>query len=99
MNQQAIPNIFPEIIYNDAPAALDWLARAFGFVKGEVIAGPDGSIAHAEMHYGCGTFMPKSPMNDFGMKSPRVLGGVSQCLYITVEDPDAHYERAKAAGA
>jgi uncharacterized glyoxalase superfamily protein PhnB len=38
-------------------------------------------------------------MTEFGMKSPGALGGINQCLYVTVEDPDAHYERAKAAGA
>jgi len=95
------PNIFPEIVYDDAPAALEWLADAFGFVKGEVIYGPNGTIAHAEMHLGAGTIMPKSPMPEaeFGMKSPRALAGIHQCLYVAVEDPDAHYEQAKAAGA
>jgi uncharacterized glyoxalase superfamily protein PhnB len=95
------PNIFPEIVYDDAPAALEWLARAFGFVKGEVIEGPGGTIAHAEMHYGAGTIMPKSPMpgDELGMKSPRSLQGINQCLYVTVDDPDAHHDRAKAAGA
>jgi uncharacterized glyoxalase superfamily protein PhnB len=99
--QAGAPNIFPEIVYDDAPAALEWLARAFGFVKGEVIEGPHGTIAHAEMHLGPGTIMPKSPMNEaeFRMKSPRALGGIHQCLYVAVDDPDAHYERAKTAGA
>jgi uncharacterized glyoxalase superfamily protein PhnB len=96
-----VPNIFPEIIYDDAPAALDWLTRVFGFVKGEVVEGPAGTIAHAEMHLGPGTIMPKSPMaeTEFRMKSPRALGGITQCLYVTVDDPDTHYQRAKAAGA
>lgn len=95
------PNIFPELVYDDAPAALEWLARAFGFVLGEVIAGPNGTIAHAEMHLGAGTVMPKSPMVEdaYRMQSPRALGGVNQCLYVTVDDPDAHHARAKAAGA
>jgi len=95
-----VPNIFPELIYDDAPAALEWLERVFGFVPGEVIPGPDGTIAHAEMHYGTGTIMPKSASSDtvFGM-SPRALGGVSQCIFVAVEDPDQHYERAKAGGA
>lgn len=99
--REDVPNIFPELIYDDAPAALEWLAQAFGFVRGEVIEGPDGTIAHAEMHLGAGTIMPKSPMpeTEFGMKSPRALGGINQCLYVTVENPDAHYEHAKAAGA
>lgn len=92
---------FPEIVYDDAPAALEWLARAFGFEKGEVIEGPDATIAHAEMHLGTGTIMPKSPMaeTEFGLNSPRALGGINQCLYVAVKDPDAHYARAKAAGA
>lgn len=100
-DKNALPNIFSEIIYDDAPAAIEWLAKAFGFVKGEVIDGPNGTIAHAEMNYGAGTIMPKSPMaeTEFGMKSPKTLGGTTQCLYVTVEDPDAHCERARAAGA
>ena len=93
------PNIFPELAYNDAPAALEWLARAFGFVQGEVIEGPEGTIAHAELHLGPGTIMLKSPMIEFAMKSPQALGGINQCLYVAVDDPDAHHQGAKAAGA
>ena len=53
------------------------------------------------MHLDVGTIMPKSstPEKEFGMQSPRALGGTTQCLYVTVEDPDQYYERAKAAGA
>lgn len=43
--------------------------------------------------------MPKSPMREFGLTSPRALNGLSQCLYVAVDDPDAHCARAKAAGA
>jgi hypothetical protein len=45
----------------------------------------------AEMHLGPGTIMPKSPMpeTEFGMKSPRALWAINQCLYVAVEDPDA----------
>jgi uncharacterized glyoxalase superfamily protein PhnB len=105
--QGGAPNIFPEIIYERAPAALVWLARAFGFEQGEVIDGPNGTIAHAEMHYGAGTIMLKSPVqrgelglsaHEFG-QSPQALGGISQTLYVAVEDPDAHCERARTAGA
>ena len=81
-------SIFPEIVYDDAPAALEWLTRAFGFVAGEVIEGPDGTIAHAELHYGAGAVMPKSRHE-----------GVEECIYVTVDDPDAHHRCARAAGA
>lgn len=94
-----LPNIFPEIIYDDARAALTWLARAFGFVPGEVIDGPDGTVAHAEMHYGSGTIMAKSAGDEMFGRSPRSLGGISQAVFVAVQDPDAHFARAKAAGA
>lgn len=93
-------NIVPEIIYNDAPAAPEWLARVFGFIVGQVIREPDGTIPFAEMYLGTGTIMPKSPMSetDFG-HSPRTLGGVTGRLYVVVDDPDAHYAHARTAGA
>jgi PhnB protein len=96
------PNIFPEIIYDDAPAAIAWLSRAFGFVLGERIDAPDGAVIHAEMHLGPGTIMLKSPVrreehgmapSDFG-QSPRTLGGISHTLYVAVPDPDAQFQRA-----
>jgi hypothetical protein len=73
MTRDKTTSLFPEIIYDNAHAALEWLTRAFGFTKGEVIAGPNGRIAHSEMHYGDVTIMPKSPMSEWGMKSPRTL--------------------------
>jgi len=95
-----LPNIFPEIIYDDAPAALEWLSRAFGFELGEVIQGPGGTIAHAEMHYGPGTIMPKSATADTAAGlSPRSLGGITQCIFVAVADPDSHCKQAEAAGA
>lgn len=98
--QSSRPNIFPEIIYLDAQAALAWLAQAFGFTLGEVIKGPHETIAHAEMHYGAGTIMPQSPLEESECgTSPQALGGVTQRVYMAVEDPDAHCERAKAGGA
>lgn len=37
--------------------------------------------------------------DELAMKTPRALGGVNQGIYVYVEDIDAHFERAKAAGA
>ena len=38
------PNIFPALRYENAPAAIDWLVRAFGFEKQAVHANADGSM-------------------------------------------------------
>lgn len=95
-----MPNIFPFMCYQDAPAAIDWLANAFGFEKLMVVPAPDGSISHAELVFGPGVIMLGSMKDDaLEMKSPRKLHGVNQGIYIYVEEIDAHYDRAKSAGA
>ena len=95
-----MPNIFPFLRYQDAPAALEWLVSAFGFEKQMVVPGPDGTIAHAQMRLGPGVIMLGSAKDDaLGMKRPRDLAGVNQGVYVYVETVDAHYERAKAAGS
>ena len=92
--------IFPSIRYQDAPAAIDWLVRAFGMEKQLVIPNPDGTIAHAQLKFGPDVIMLGSSKEDaLGLKSPRELGGVTQSLYIYIQDVDAHHDRAKAAGA
>jgi uncharacterized glyoxalase superfamily protein PhnB len=94
------PNIFPFLRYQNAPAALAWLATAFGFEEQLVVPGPDGTIAHAQMRLGAGVVMLGSARDDdLGMKSPRELPGVNQGVYVYVKDVDAHFARAKAAGA
>lgn len=94
------PNIFPFMCYQDAPAAVEWLGKAFGFETLEVVTGPDDTIIHAEMMFGSGIIMLGSMKNDgFNLKSPKDLSGVSQGIYVFVEDVDVHYNRAKSAGA
>jgi uncharacterized glyoxalase superfamily protein PhnB len=94
------PTLFPFLRYQDAAAAIDWLERAFGFRRGLVAPGPEGTIAHAELHLGPSVFMLGTAKKDaLGLVSPREAGGVTQGIYVHVDDPDAHYRRAKDAGA
>jgi uncharacterized glyoxalase superfamily protein PhnB len=98
--QHETPNIFPALRYQDAAAAIDWLERAFGFARGLVVAGDDGTIHHAELSLGPGWIMLGSSRDDvYRMRSPRELGAVNQSIYVAIADPDAHHARAKAAGA
>jgi uncharacterized glyoxalase superfamily protein PhnB len=94
-----VPVMYPCLSYNDAPAAIEWLARAFGFVKRAVYPGPDGTVAHAEMSFGSGVIMLGSPRPEKNWVSAKDLPAVNQTIYVVVDDPNAHYERAKAAGA
>jgi uncharacterized glyoxalase superfamily protein PhnB len=81
------PNIYPALSFADPSAALQWLSQAFGFEEYVVYRNDDGAIQHAEMSLGPGMIM-------FGTGDPASTG-----VYVAVEDADAHYERAKAAGA
>ena len=92
--------IFPFLHYQDAPAAFEWLAQAFGFGKQMLVPGPDGTIAHAQLRYGGSLIMIGSTRDDvMNLKSPIEVGGATQGIYIHVDDVNAHHDRAKAAGA
>jgi uncharacterized glyoxalase superfamily protein PhnB len=92
--------IFPGMRYVDAPAAIDWLEKAFGFRRQAVYAGPDGSIGHAQLIYNNAMIMLGSYRDDmYRYKMPREAGGVTQAAYLYVKDIESHFARAKAAGA
>jgi len=92
--------IFPTMRYVDAPAAIDWLEKAFGFRRQMVVPGADGTIAHAQLICDGGMIMLGSYKDDgFRYKTPRAAGGVTQAAYLCAPDIDAHFARASAAGA
>lgn len=95
--------VIPTLRYADAPAAIEWLCRAFGFERHLVVPGEEGTIAHAQLVFGNGMVMLGSAREsefDALHKTPGAVGGaVTQSPYIVVVDVDAHYERAVAAGA
>ena len=95
--------IIPTLRYRDAPAAIDWLCKAFGFQRHLVVPGEDGGIAHAQLVLGNGMIMLGSAGEDeFGrLQQPLATpdAPVSQSPYIIVPDVDAHHAAAVAAGA
>jgi uncharacterized glyoxalase superfamily protein PhnB len=87
--------IIPTYQYRDAPAAIEFLERAFGFERGHVYPGEDGrEIAHAELRHGDGWIMLGS-VTDNGLSTPPGSG----TAYVVVEDADALHARAVEAGA
>ena len=91
------PDIFPGFRYKDAPEAMEWLQKAFGFERHLVVPGEDGTIVHAQLTFGNGLIMlgsaPKMPNPEHPWDSEK------QGIYVRVDDLDAHYQRAKDAGA
>jgi uncharacterized glyoxalase superfamily protein PhnB len=93
-----MPPVAPYLYYENAAAAIDWPIEAFGFAEHMRIARDDGAVRHAELMIGDGVVMLGQPGSDY--QSPNSRGGRATAgVYVHVDDVDAHYERAKAAGA
>jgi uncharacterized glyoxalase superfamily protein PhnB len=93
--------LIPTLVYDNAPAAIDWLEAAFGFERNLVVLGPDDTVAHAQLTLGPDMVMLSSPRgNEFNVRSPREVGARTSGVYIVLAgDVDGHCARARAAGA
>jgi uncharacterized glyoxalase superfamily protein PhnB len=90
--------IVPYLSYADAPAALTFLCRAFGFTERFRYPMPDGRIGHAEVGYQDNVVMLASAYEGFG-ESPLNLPAVHAMVYCYVDDVDAHFATARDGGA
>jgi PhnB protein len=103
------PAVIPMIAYEHGPEAMDWLIKAFGFRERDRRV-EDGRLTHGELDTGGGVVMMATPSLHYrGPKRhreecdfarswhdvPYIIDGV----LVYVDDVDAHFARAKAAGA
>jgi uncharacterized glyoxalase superfamily protein PhnB len=92
--------IHPILFYDDAPAAMDWLQKAFGFQESFRVPDDKGRIIHAEMHIDGAIIMLGSSDRERGYISPREMNGAATThVNVYLADPDTHHARASAAGA
>ena len=96
---EGTPRITPMLAYADAPAAIEFLRDAFGFALRERYDMEDGRVGHAELVLEGGVVRLASLWPEMGFASPRELAGVHGQTHCFVDDVDAHYARARAAGA
>ncbi len=89
--------VLPHVVYQDVADAIAWLTKAFGFTEHYRHGEPGGPISGAQMHLGNAWIMVNGARA--GRVSPAQLGCGMQSLTVFVEDVDAHFQRAKAAGA
>ena len=83
------------LTYRDIDAALAFLQRAFGAVLEEVGRDERGVIRHAAVRFGDGIVLVQPDL-------PEELHGThlgQGWVYVDVDDPDAHHDRARTAGA
>ncbi|HEY5809769.1 MAG TPA: VOC family protein [Povalibacter sp.] len=105
------PSVIPMLSYEDGPAALVWLATAFGFVECARMVDATGRLTHGEMEtHGGGLIMLATPTADY--ESPKrhradcerarrwhAVPWVIDGVLVYVDAIDEHFARAKAAGA
>lgn len=100
---QAVPQgysaVLPYLVIKNAAAALDFYQKAFGAETIMRMNMPSGAVMHAEMRIGGAVFMLSEQSDEWGTKSPDMLGASPVTLMIYVPDVDAFVERAAAAGA
>jgi uncharacterized glyoxalase superfamily protein PhnB len=98
------PRMSASLCYPDAPAAIDWLCRAFDFEVRIKVEGDGGRIDHSELVYGEAIVMVGDLPSKAGkfpfMRAPSQVGGANTMnLFIYVDDVEGHCARARAAGA
>jgi len=95
-----LPRILPHLFYNDLEAAIDWLSNAFDFKVRVRMGDKEGKIVHGELEVVDSLIMlGLAPEHEHWTAPNKLEGKIHQRMFIFVENIDAHFERAKAAGA
>jgi MerR family transcriptional regulator, thiopeptide resistance regulator len=94
-----IRRAIPVLVYEDIPAAHDYLVRVFGFGAGRVDRDADGQPVHAELRAGDGVVYLHRVAPEFGVASRAGAGVDTAGVDVVVDDVEAHYAHAKAEGA
>jgi uncharacterized glyoxalase superfamily protein PhnB len=96
IDNRSVPTniLLPHVVYQDLPAAIDWLARTFGFIEHYRYGNPPSG---AQVRLGKAYIILRQA--GAGVSSPAQLGYGTQSLTIFVEDVESHFQRAKSAEA
>jgi PhnB protein len=103
MAVKPIPNGYhtatPYLCIKGAARAIEFYKEAFQAVEKLRVPGPGGKLMHAEIQIGDSSIMMGDEFPEMGAVSPQTLGGAGVSLLLYVEDVDAVFARAIAAGA
>jgi len=91
--------VTPHLVCGDAAAAIAFYEQAFGAVEVGRMDMPNGKIGHAEMRIGDSRIMLADAFPEYGSNDPLALKGTAVVIHLYVDDADAVWERATAAGA
>jgi len=89
----------PYLIVKDAARAIEFYKKAFGAIELMRMTQQDGRIGHAEIKIGDSPIMLADEFPEMGARSPEALGGSPVSVLLYVQDVDAVFNQAVAAGA
>jgi PhnB protein len=93
------PRVSPYLIVDGAGAAIEFYCSVLGATERARMPGPDGRVGHAELEIGDAVIMLADEYPEMDACAPPRIGGTPVTLHVYVEDVDAVFERALAAGA
>jgi uncharacterized glyoxalase superfamily protein PhnB len=100
---KAIPEGFhsltPYLVIDGAAQAIDFYKKAFGAKEVSRMAGPGGKVMHAELTIGDSRLMLSEAFPEMGSRGPKALGGSPAAVHLYVDNADAVFNQAVAAGA
>ena len=93
---QGYTTVTPSITVNDGAKAIEFYKKALGATERMRMEGPDKRIMHAEIQIGSAIIM----LNDevMGSRSAQTIGGSPASFFVYVENADAAFQKAIAAG-
>lgn len=91
--------VTPHLVCSGAADALAFYQQAFGATEIRRTAGPDGKIVHAEIDIGDSRVMLSDDFPEYGARAPRDAEGAGMAIHLYVDDADALWRQALAAGA
>jgi uncharacterized glyoxalase superfamily protein PhnB len=90
----------PHLVVANAAAAIEFYKKAFGAVELRRMPGPDGkSVMHADLQIGDSHLFLNDEFPQMGALGPKALKGTPVTLHLYVQDADAQWKQAVAAGA
>lgn len=95
---EGMHSVTPHLIIEGAAQALDFYKRAFGAVEMSRLPGPDGKLMHASFRIGTSVLFAADAFPQWGSNGPQALKGSTVTLHLYVENCDAVFAKAVAAG-
>ena len=93
------PRVTPYLCVDGAAAAIDFMVEVFDATERMRIAAPGGLIGHAEVAIGDSIIMVSDEYPEMDVIGPKKIGGTAVTVMVYVEDADATFAKAVAAGA